>query len=193
MSGSNTVRYEDRVLCFVDILGFGSQIHATLDAQGNDHPERIKTIADAFLRVRALLDIDKPDLKRGRPVTQFSASIVSSFPKTERSEVFYTLLELLDVQLTLIESGLLCRGAVVEGKVIHTDEMLFGPALAEAYELESKAALFPRIILGESLFDVARSAHALHHGPSDEMRSIVNLLARDTDQMWYIDYITKGQ
>src|SRR5205807_662034 len=84
--------------------------------------------------------------------------IVISFPIKERSEVFWTLNELLGVQVSLIWRGMLSRGAVVEGKVLHTDKMIFGPALVEAYDLESKAALFPRIILGDSLLEVAKRA-----------------------------------
>ena len=185
--------YEDRVLCFVDILGFKNHIQRTLDKQGQDVPVVIDNIRDAFSYIRELLDIDKPDENRGRAVTQFSDSIVISFPIHEQSEVFWTLLELLDVQVNLVLRGMLCRGAVVRGKVIHTDKMVFGPALIDAHELESRAALFPRIILGDSLLDVARRAHASHHRPKDEVEAITNMLKRDTDGMWYIDYVTRAK
>ena len=173
------MNYEDRVLCFVDILGFRSEIQQTFDKQGQDVASRIKNLADAFLFIHELLDIDKPDENRGRAVTQFSDSIVISFPIKERSEVFWTLNELLGVQVSLIWRGMLSRGAVVEGKVLHTDKMIFGPALVEAYDLESKAALFPRIILGDSLLEVAKRAHGLHHGPEHEVASIKTMLQRD--------------
>jgi hypothetical protein len=185
--------YEDRVLCFVDILGFKSHIQRTLDDKGASVSSNITNIAEAFTHVRKLLDIDKPDKARGRAATQFSDSIVISFPKGETSEVFYSVHELLLIQMSLVENGMLCRGAVVDGKVLHTEKMIFGPALVEAYELESKAAVFPRIVLSDSLLDIARSAHAHHHSPEDEVRSIMSMLTRDTDGMWYIDYLTKGQ
>jgi hypothetical protein len=187
------MHYEDRVLCFVDVLGFRSQIQETIDSQGNNVSQKIRNIADAFLHIRDLLDVDKPDEKRGRAVTQFSDSIVISFPKTEKSEVFWTINELLNIQISLVFRGMLCRGAVVEGKVIHTEQIVFGPALVDAYELESKAALFPRIILSDSLLEVARSAHAHHHSASQEVKSIISMLKRDSDGMWYIDYVTKAQ
>ncbi len=104
------MNYEDRVLCFVDILGFRSQIKETLDTQGQGLPAKIKNITDAFMFIRELLDIDKPDENRGRAVTQFSDSIVISFPIHEQSEVFWTLNELLSVQVNLVWRGMLCRG-----------------------------------------------------------------------------------
>ena len=55
------MNYEDRVLCFVDILGFRSEIQQTFDKQGQDVASRIKNLADAFLFIHELLDIDKPD------------------------------------------------------------------------------------------------------------------------------------
>ncbi|MGO8854768.1 MAG: hypothetical protein ACLQO1_03530 [Steroidobacteraceae bacterium] len=187
------MNYEDRVLCFVDILGFRSQIKETLDTQGQGLPAKIKNITDAFMFIRELLDIDKPDENRGRAVTQFSDSIVISFPIHEQSEVFWTLNELLSVQVNLVWRGMLCRGAAVQSKVIHTDRIIFGPAMVEAYDLESKAAIFPRIILGDSLLEVAKHAHAPHHSPELEVEAITSMLQRDTDGMWYIDYITRAQ
>lgn len=187
------MNYENRVLCFVDILGFRSQIQQTLDKEGKDVGSSIGNIADAILEIRELLDIDRPEENRGRAVTQFSDSIVISFPINATSEVFWTLNELLAIQINLVFRGMLCRGAVVEGKAIHSDKMVFGPALVEAYELESKAALFPRIILGDSLLEVAKSAHAHHHSAREEVKSIKSMLKRDSDGMWYIDYVTSAQ
>jgi hypothetical protein len=50
--------YEDRVLCFVDVLGFRSQIQQTVDKQGNEVPARTENITEAFLHIRDLVDID---------------------------------------------------------------------------------------------------------------------------------------
>ena len=49
----------------------------------------------------------------------------------------------------LSELRLLCRGSIVVGQFYIDDEMVFGPALVEAYELESRIAIYPRIVLSE--------------------------------------------
>ncbi len=65
--------------------------------------------------------------------------------------------------MRLIYRGILCRGAITYGKLIHTDEVLFGPALTEAYILETKVALYPRVILHKDIIDLAGKAKSSHH------------------------------
>jgi hypothetical protein len=50
-------------------------------------------------------------------------------------------------------SGLLIRGAITIGDIVHDDSIVFGPALNRAYELESQQAIYPRIILDPDVGD----------------------------------------
>lgn len=45
------------------------------------------------------------------------------------------------------------RGAITHGKIYHHVPMLFGSAYQKAYELESKLAVYPRIIIDDVVFD----------------------------------------
>lgn len=49
----------------------------------------------------------------------------------------------------MICKGILFRGAVVIGDLYNDKIIIFGPAMLEAYELESKKAIYPRIIIEE--------------------------------------------
>ena len=188
------MNYEDRVICFLDILGFGSHISSSIDkVDGGDKAEKIKELADAFTRIRETLDIDRPEDRHDKEVTQFSDSVVISFPAYSESGVFDALLDILWVQVSLAQKGYLCRGGVTRGRLIHTPKLLFGPAMVEAYTLESKAALYPRVILDAEIINVGVAAHAAHHSPNHEQQSIRSLLERDMDGMYYIDYITRAQ
>ena len=187
------MRYEDRIVCFLDILGFADHIRDTIRQDGSEDEDRIKNIAAAFEIIRYLLDIDKPEKREGKEVTQFSDSIVISFPIGEESGVFHALLEILWVQINLVLRTMLCRGAVSKGKLIHTEKMLYGPAFIDAYRLESNAALYPRVILDESIVEIGTLAHARHHREGNERQSIMSLLCRDSDGMYYINYITGAQ
>src|SRR5260221_894624 len=102
------MRYEDRIVCFLDVLGFADHIRSTLRKDGTDDEKRIATLADAFESIRWALDADKPS-SEGKVVTQFSDSIVISFPAKAQSGVFLSLQSLLWVHINLIERGLLCR------------------------------------------------------------------------------------
>lgn len=59
-----------------------------------------------------------------------------------------------DLQAHLLaELGLLARGVVVVGDHYHDDHMIFGPALVEAYELESQRVNWPRLALSSDAAD----------------------------------------
>ena len=51
------------------------------------------------------------------------------------------------MQLIAASQGVWVRGGVTVGNILHDDDVVFGPALNRAYELESKVAKFPRIVL----------------------------------------------
>jgi hypothetical protein len=187
------MRYEQRILCFLDVLGFAEQVRRTVRDDGSDDESRIDQIAGVFATIRGILDIDRPADRNRKEVTQFSDSIVISFPVDEESGVFYALLEILWVQISLVHRQMLCRGAVVVGRVIHTPHLLFGPAIVDAYTLESRAANYPRVILDESIIELGAAAHARHHLAEHERESILQLVTKDGDGMYYIDYITAAQ
>jgi hypothetical protein len=52
----------------------------------------------------------------------------------------------------------LLRGGVAEGDIIHDEEGVFGPALIRAYELESRIAMFPRVVVDEPVMRIDRIA-----------------------------------
>src|SRR6266404_8367337 len=186
------MEYEDRIICFLDILAFREHVSQSVQPDGSDSPEKIGQLVGALSAIRKNVSYDHlgPPLTQ---VTQFSDSIAISFPTREESGVFHALVSILWVQIELVLMGILCRGAVTRGKLIHTSELLFGPAMVNAYFLESKAALYPRVILDESIIEAGMRAHARHHEPDDEQRSIMSLLKKDTDGMYYINYITAAQ
>ena len=200
-------QYENRIVAFVDILGFKEIITKTVDEYNNDVQSQIDKIIEAYDSMREIwaLDVEKittsPTLKKAydeikiksKIITTFSDSVVISFLQREPSEIFYTLLELKWLIMRLVSQGILCRGALVYGKMIHTDKFLFGPALVEAYETENKAAFYPRIIVSSELIQMAGDARAQHHDAKTEIEYVKQLLKEDTDGMYYIDYFLGAQ
>jgi hypothetical protein len=187
------MNYQDRIVCFLDILGFREHISQSLRADGSDSPQKIEELAEALSRVRDIFDVVHPEERPETEITQFSDSIVLSFLTEAESGVFGALLSILWVQIGLVTSGILCRGGVARGKLIHTPKLLFGPAMVDAYLLESRAALYPRVILDESIIEAGMRAHARHHRAEHEQEEINQLLCQDADGMYYVDYVTKAQ
>ncbi len=186
--------YETRICAFVDILGFGRTVKGSVNEAGEPIAQEINRIA-SFLK--ALVHYTRPigpgDLRSDRMVTQFSDSLVISYPCTAESEVFFSLLDLLHCCLAGVRSNLLLRGGVAVGPMLHTDDIVFGPALVSAYEMESKQAFFPRIIVHKDVISAAALAHAQHHTPEMEVAEIAEIVMQDTDGCFYIDYLGAAQ
>ncbi|WP_447752113.1 hypothetical protein [Sphingopyxis fribergensis] len=82
----------------------------------------------------------------GARLTTFSDNVVFSKPFAA-DDVRWLLQSLATTQLGLAARGFWMRGAVTVGSLHHDEHIVFGPALNRAYELESKFAIYPRILL----------------------------------------------
>jgi len=73
---------------------------------------------------------------------------------------------------------------MIYGEIIHTPEIIFGPGLIEAYQLETEKSVFPRVIIDETIIkdfnDVKPSRF--------DLEDIVNI---DNDGFYYVDYFEK--
>lgn len=183
------LNYENRVVCFIDLLGFSKEIERSSQSR-----ELIQVIHDALIDFRlsfgyeGMGKINNHDLR----ITQFSDSIVISFRKDANGEIAWLFIDLIHAQTSLLLHGFLSRGAIACGELIHTDKLLFGPAMVEAYRLESQAAHYPRIILDESIIELGVQNHAPHNTEKWEEEFLNNKVQRDTDGLLYIDYINES-
>lgn len=49
---------EQRIVAFIDILGFKSLLNDTLDKNGNDKEEKIDAVISAYNAIREIWDLD---------------------------------------------------------------------------------------------------------------------------------------
>lgn len=178
-----SLAYEDRAVLFLDFLGFKEVINATSTDQ-----ERIADVIGAINILRRIGE--QQAFFKSQRMTQFSDCVVVSYRCDERSAAFDLVSEIGFALATLVERGFLVRGGVAVGKLIHTDHYLFGPAMNEAYELESKCAIYPRVLISKRLLEVAKSAPAAHHHGHEEQGYVADYLCKDTDGQHYIDYVS---
>jgi hypothetical protein len=181
--------YEDRIVAFIDILGFKDKIDKTISGDNIDKIIQAYDIIRNTCRLNAKnKDEEKINkaLDKSRKTTVFSDSIVISFLHNQTSEIFNTISDLQLMLVQLVQYDFVCRGALISGKMIHTKDFCFGPAFIEAYKTECKAALYPRIILSEDLIKIAGKYG--RHDADSEMEWVKSLLKQDTDGMYYIDY-----
>lgn len=176
--------YESRIILFLDFLSFKEIIEHTVR-----DPACLKDLLSA---IDCLYDIGREDadLYRTRRITTFSDSVVLSYAVNEQSAVYYLLSDVAFAVIALAIKGLLVRGAVTIGDLLHTNRYLVGPAMVKAYELESKAARSPRVLLDRKLIEIARKAHADQHDAQHEAKYVRAFMTQDTDKQYYLDYLS---
>lgn len=151
----NALRYENRIVAFLDILGWKKAILSGESEKNNTVKvlgktlAQIQGVASHFNSLSKLL----PNNRKwpGNPImTQFSDSLVISVDNDEHGRIALQH-ALLALTSNLIDFGFLLRGGVARGELFHDGALVFGPAFIQAYELESKVASAPRVILSKEL------------------------------------------
>jgi hypothetical protein len=190
-------RYENRIVLFLDILDFKNIIEKrTLQKQNDkfiDNPQGIIQLYNCLNIIREHLNIGAP-LDNSKRITQFSDSIVISFSVKERGEIFNLISDIHFLVKRFIKHKILCRGGIAYGKLIHDDKFVFGPGLISAYLAESKAAMYPRIIMDNTILRFASKYPDNEHNSGEwELGAIGTMISQDSDDMFYIDYFEKAK
>lgn len=140
----NNVPYTNRVIAFIDILGFRELITSI-----STNPELHDRINHALHRIKIVKPQQISSLKsQDIEVSTFSDSIAIS--STEKN-IFAVIWVSGWLQADLLYVGILTRGAVSRGLLHHQDGILYGDGVVSAHELEQKASFYPRIIISNEL------------------------------------------
>jgi hypothetical protein len=131
------VTYERRVVAFYDVLGWRNHIK-----RAGKKASDVSLLRRIILKTARGTRIEKGLNLR---VSTFSDNVVISQPPGANTP---RLLQQLAIwQLGNAINGFLMRGGVTIGDLVHENEAVFGPGLNRAHYLESKIAMYPRIVL----------------------------------------------
>lgn len=150
--------YEERVIAFVDILGWSS---ATDDLSKFTNVREAVTLIASHARsfstnvkktLKARPGVPAPAIEEHASIefSYFSDSFAVSAPIAHSQIVFKILSFASD---NLLHKGFLVRGGVTIGKLYHRDGVIFGPALLEAVKLEGHDAVYPRLLCSGKLVE----------------------------------------
>lgn len=142
------LHYERRIVSFFDTLGWRAHINKA----GTD-PGRIAYLA-SLPRLFSSTVISLAEHMEGAHISSFSDNVVASIPYRP-DWVLPSLEGLASVLVGAACMGFFLRGAVTIGDLFHDDQIVFGPALNRAYELESEEAVYPRILFDPLVSDFA--------------------------------------
>lgn len=140
--------YEERYLAFIDILGFANIVHRSQSSTAavTQLFEALSEISDKAKAVRS------GQLKL--EVTSFSDTVVISTPVGDADLLH--LLQVIDgFCYGLLMRNMLFRGAMVRGNILHKPDLIFGPALVDAYKLETSISFHPRVMLRTDVYNAA--------------------------------------
>ena len=180
--------YENRIVLFLDILGFQKIIDETEVKEITDI-DKVNNVYNAIHAMRGF--VEQVKLGSSKQVTQFSDSIVLSFRVDDTKNIDKLFPSLLQLVIILTTHNWLCRGAISYGKLFHDDETIFGPALNDAYNTESKAALYPRVIIDRSIIEILKKSIEKGINSYKFISTTYSpILKIDTDDRLYLDYFT---
>jgi hypothetical protein len=190
MAATSEIKYRRALVSFFDILGFREIVR-------DEPPKKIASDVSLFQGTGKI----SAEIARGFEGRsfQFSDSIVRMMPLDSEAIVAHPggllFQEVYTIALACVEMayrGVAVRGALTVGDAYFSESMMFGPAMVRAYELESKIAVYPRVIVDPEVIETFKREPLLKkdtRSVSDEAKFLQNFLRRDEDGLWFIDYL----
>lgn len=185
--------YEDRLVVFLDILGFKNIVQRSINNE--NLVGLIKSVAEFNIKLQFATFASNKGINNEFPygiqVTVFSDSIVISCPVLSGG-IGYFLLCVASHCLAINRLGFFVRGGITYGKLYHNGNVCFGPAMNRAYELESHLAIYPRVLIDASTFGylVSNISEELLH---EEFSVLFNYGIEDSIHYWLqLDYLSSS-
>lgn len=179
---SSNVTYEKRAVAFLDILGFTDLIKE----QGHE-----AEILAVFEHLRSRASQAERASKAGRvQFTAFSDCIVVSDELQDGFGALRIAAYVAYLAQDLLARGFLVRGGLTVGDLYHRNGTVFGPAMIDAYALESKTAIYPRIAVLDAFKEEAcKGAIAMSDGDvaHPRVQGEKSKYRRDFDGVLYLD------
>lgn len=179
MHQEQSFSYTDRIVSFVDLLGFAECVNRSVtDAASMTAIRQFLDTSGTFQQiVKNFLTHKNNKLVE---VSYFSDTFVIS---VSAENLIYLVRETGHLCRHMLLSGWPCRGAIVAGALSHNEEAVIGPALVEAYRLEQAVALYPRVVLN----DQALAHWHTETAAGSETESSSPIVKQDKDGLHFLD------
>ncbi|WP_076423538.1 hypothetical protein [Aquipseudomonas alcaligenes] len=178
--------YTERYVAFIDILGFREHVKSI-----DTHPEKL----DHLLSILKEIATNYTGLSRNVSETQgfehmlrvtaFSDNVVIS-GRHDKAGLLFVLAVCSSLSVRLLQQGVLARGGITQGKLFHSEAVVIGDGLIKAYELESKTAIYPRVII-----DPAIRTQAIELAAENNFEQTYKpfTIVQDFDGLFFLNYL----
>ena len=178
--------YSKKLFAFLDILGFGRMVD-----ESRRNPELISKIAKmlslsediARSALTAKLTVLRVDLNNYVHRSFSDTSVICGPYDSHHDFSFISTWIMMYQYLMWKEGRVFIRGAVVYGDSYSDENIIFGPALIDAYRLErcKTKAVWPRVLIDQSILNKTTE--------EERTRDFYEFLRQDTDNLVYLDYL----
>jgi len=192
------MNYQERIVAYIDILGFSEKIRNTIKKNTKEEIEsETNKINNFFENIfetkRNKFQIN--NIESSRMISNFSDSVVISYLLEEDDGIFHLFTDILFLCITVLLDGYLIRGAISSGKLHHSENnesiiKLYGPAMLSAYDMGENIAFYPRIIFEKEIFDIAEKYSTKCSKKTEKFKDLNNLIKKDFDGLYYINYFS---
>lgn len=150
---------EQRIVAFIDILGF----KAIIDEYDNQALSNI--LKDLQMALNTAIDTSinqilsmkgNENIKEHLKYRMFSDCLSISLPFYDNDTDFIIQFNSLSIIInayvqTMALKGFFLRGGIATGSYYSDENMIFSGGLVKAYELESRKAIYPRIVIDDTI------------------------------------------
>jgi hypothetical protein len=184
---SNELKTEDYFIAYLDILGYEENVIMEDKNNSNTFFNTIKECvkySEYFVK-------NSGEIHKNAEI-QMKIFTDNFFYCTKKD--YLTLLNIISfLQSTFIQKNIFIRGALYHGKLYIDDNFIYGKGVIDAYKIESKIAIFPRIIIDDTFFKGALEIEKIKYPNDVTLEKIQTGLNShyciDFDNNKYIDYI----
>ena len=185
MINLDDIQYEDRLIVFMDLLGFRNAVDASVkdDNKSSSIRRDIASIVNYNVFLKQANEESCADLGKykGLEIMVFSDSIVISKNANSNISNSEFLFGIVWHCYNIYNNNFLVRGGISYGKLVHEGNKCFGPAMNRAYKLESETAIYPRIVIDDV---------ALEYLKDDNLKK--EFIIKDKkDKMNYLDILNQ--
>lgn len=161
------------ICSFIDVLGYSDMV--IRDCRDSMQKFTNKSI------LKSLLKSMQKEIGRENAII-FSDSIISFY---EYSWVGLQVAVNVSkyIQESLLSERIFCRGGIAHGRHEMDDGFIFSEALIESYNIESKLAVYPRIIISSDLYELLMLRES----------SLLRSVKVDFDRQMFVDYSEKAR
>lgn len=183
-----TLLFRKSFCAYLDILGFSNKINKK---DLSFFSKYLEVLGSELKYIEGRHDLSGNAGRKQFELKIFTDNFVFGHPwydeygESELGNIFEVLAH---IQFTFIRSKIFVRGAISVSDLYMDENIVLGPALIDSYELETNKAIYPRIILSDSVVEIVKKHIGYYADHASSPQNTDYLI--DIDGLYFINYLS---